>query len=103
MKRAELVEPNHPHLRIMDWHSKKVLGWAVSNTMDAALCQRALRLAVEQSERLPGIFNTDQGSQFTSQEMDDRVERTRDRNQHGWERPVDGQRVCRTALAEREV
>ena len=53
---------------VMDWHSKKVLGWALSNTMDAALCQRALRLAVEQSKRLPEIFNTDQGSQFTSQE-----------------------------------
>jgi len=53
---------------VMDWHSRKVLGWRVSNTMDAALCQDALAAAVAQSLRLPDIFNTDQGSQFTSQE-----------------------------------
>ena len=53
---------------VMDWHSRKVLGWKVSNTMDAALCRDALAMAVSQSERLPDIFNTDQGSQFTSEE-----------------------------------
>src|SRR5207244_2114249 len=46
---------------VMDWHSRKVLGWRVSNTMDAALCQDALAAAVAQSQRLPDIFNTDQG------------------------------------------
>jgi putative transposase len=52
---------------VMDWHSRKVLGWAVSNTMDNELCQRALDAAVAQSGGcLPDIFNTDQGSQFTS-------------------------------------
>lgn len=53
---------------VMDWKSRKVLGWALSNTMDAALCREALEMAVRQSRRLPEIFNTDQGSQFTSQE-----------------------------------
>jgi len=53
---------------VMDWYSRKVLGWTVSNTMDAALCQSALATAVAQSVSLPEIFNTDQGSQFTSQE-----------------------------------
>jgi len=53
---------------VMDWHSRKVLGWKLSNTMDAALCRDALMMAVSQSERLPDIFNTDQGSQFTSEE-----------------------------------
>jgi putative transposase len=54
---------------VMDWHSRKVLGWKVSNTMDAALCRDALAMAVAQSGgRLPEIFNTDQGSQFTSEE-----------------------------------
>jgi putative transposase len=53
---------------VMDWHSRKVLGWAVSNTMDGGLCQWALAAAVSQSRSLPDIFNTDQGSQFTSQE-----------------------------------
>jgi putative transposase len=53
---------------VMDWHSRKVLGWALSNTMDGSLCQQALAAAVAQSRQLPEIFNTDQGSQFTSQE-----------------------------------
>ena len=53
---------------VMDWYSRKVLGWQVSNTMDAALCQDALAAAVAQSKRLPDIFNTDQGSQFTSED-----------------------------------
>lgn len=53
---------------VMDWYSRKVLGWALSNTMDGALCQRALADAVAQSKCLPEIFNTDQGSQFTSEE-----------------------------------
>ena len=52
---------------VMDWHSRKVLGWAVSNTIDQELCQRALDAALEQSQgRVPEIFNTDQGSQFTA-------------------------------------
>ena len=53
---------------ILDWYSRKVLGWAVSNTMDASLCQKALLNAIQQSKTLPEIFNTDQGSQFTSTE-----------------------------------
>ncbi len=43
---------------VMGWHSRKVLGRAVSNTMDAGLTQEALT----QSRGLPAIFNTDQGS-----------------------------------------
>lgn len=53
---------------VMDWYSRKVLGWALSNTMDVALCLSALLSAVAQTSCLPEIFNTDQGSQFTSQE-----------------------------------
>ena len=53
---------------VMDWYSRKVLGWALSNTMDGALCQRALADAVAQSKCLPEMMNTDQGSQFTSEE-----------------------------------
>ena len=54
---------------VMDWYSRKVLGWAVSNTMDVALCLTALARALNAcSGVLPEIFNTDQGSQFTSQE-----------------------------------
>ena len=58
---------------VMDWYSRKVLGWAVSNTMDHELCQRALDGAVAQSGCLPDIFNTDQGSQFTSPEWTGKI------------------------------
>lgn len=59
---------------VMDWHSRRVLGWAVSNTMDGELCQRALNLALAESgQRSPEIFNTDQGSQFTAQEWTQRL------------------------------
>jgi len=53
---------------VMDWHSRKVLGWEVSNTMDTGLCLRALNRAIASTGRRPQIFNTDQGCQFTSEE-----------------------------------
>jgi len=59
---------------VMDWHSRKVLGWAVSNTMDAGLTEKAMAAALAQSRGLPEIFNTDQGSQFTSPEWTGRLE-----------------------------
>lgn len=52
---------------VMDWFSRKVLGWAVSNTMDSSLCERAMEMAVQTNSSLPEIFNTDQGSQFTTE------------------------------------
>ena len=52
---------------VMDWHSRKVLGWEISNTMDTEMCIRALNQAIETADKLPDIFNTDQGSQFTSE------------------------------------
>jgi putative transposase len=59
---------------VMDWHSRKVLGWAVSNTMDAALTEKAVAAAVAQCQSLAEIFNTDQGSVFTSPEWTGRIE-----------------------------
>lgn len=53
---------------VMDWDSRYVLGWAVSNTMDAALCQKALGQALVNGKCPPCIMNTDQGSQFTAHE-----------------------------------
>jgi putative transposase len=53
---------------VMDWHSRKVLGWTVSNTMDTSLCLDALKKAMRSTGCVPEIFNTDQGSQFTSAE-----------------------------------
>lgn len=53
---------------VMDWHTRCVLGWAVSNTMDTSLCLLALERAKARAGCVPEIFNTDQGSQFTSAE-----------------------------------
>jgi len=51
---------------IMDWHSRKVLSWRVSNSMDAYFCVEALEEAIDKYG-CPEIFNTDQGCQFTSE------------------------------------
>ncbi len=51
---------------IMDWHSRKVLSWRLSNTIDADFCVQALEAAI-QDHGCPQIFNTDQGAQFTSE------------------------------------
>ena len=50
---------------IMDWCSRRVLSWRLSNSMDADFCVEALTQAIEQYG-CPAIFNTDQGAQFTS-------------------------------------
>lgn len=50
---------------IMDWASRKVLAWRLSNTLDASFCTEALEEAIRKFGT-PDIFNTDQGSQFTS-------------------------------------
>ena len=50
---------------VMDWHSRYVLSWRLSNTLEADFCVDALEEALRGD--VPGIFNTDQGSQFTSE------------------------------------
>jgi putative transposase len=55
----------HYLVAIMDWSTRKVLSWRLSNTMDAEFCIEALEEALMRFGR-PEIFNTDQGSQFTS-------------------------------------
>jgi putative transposase len=52
---------------VMDWYSRKILSWRVSNTMNANFCVEALQEALSRYGR-PEIFNTDQGSQFTSKD-----------------------------------
>ncbi len=51
---------------IMDWRSRRVLSWRVSNTLDTDFCIEALEEALQRFGA-PEIFNTDQGSQFTSE------------------------------------
>ena len=53
---------------IMDWASRKVLAWRLSNTLDASFCVEALQEALARYGT-PEIFNTDQGSQFTSDDF----------------------------------
>lgn len=53
---------------IMDWHSRKVLSWRLSNTMDDYFCVEALNEALHLYGK-PEIFNTDQGAQFTSMDF----------------------------------
>ena len=50
---------------IMDWYSRYVLSWRLSNTLDADFCVEALKEALRKGQ--PDIFNTDQGAQFTSE------------------------------------
>jgi putative transposase len=51
---------------IIDWYSRKVLSWQISNTMDALFCVSCLEDALLTHDK-PEIFNSDQGSQFTSE------------------------------------
>ncbi len=53
---------------IIDWHSRKVLSWELSNTQDSDFCVSALEEAICKFGK-PEIFNTDQGSQFTSEKF----------------------------------
>jgi putative transposase len=58
---------------IMDWYSRKVLSWRISNSMDTDFCIDALEEALNRYG-VPEIFNTDQGSQFTSKKFTDVLE-----------------------------
>jgi putative transposase len=57
---------------VIDWYSRYVLSWRLSNTMDVGFCLEALDEALQRGR--PEIFNTDQGSQFTSREYTGRLE-----------------------------
>ena len=52
---------------VMDWYSRYVLSWRLSNTMESDFCVAALEEALENGR--PEVFNTDQGSQFTSEQF----------------------------------
>lgn len=58
---------------VMDWASRYVLGWSVSDKMDISLCLSALEMALCQG-RIPKYFNTDQGSQYTSRDWQECME-----------------------------
>lgn len=87
---------------IIDWASRAVLAWRLSNTMDVAFCVDALDEALARFGR-PEIFNTDQGSQFTSAAFTGRLTERRHSDLDGRPRPLDGQCLHRTAVAVAEV
>jgi len=57
---------------IMDWFSRYIVAWQLSNTLNGAFCLEALRLALRHGQ--PEIFNTDQGVQFTARDFTDELE-----------------------------
>ena len=59
-------------MAILDWYSRYVLSWRLSNTLDGDFCLAALEEALQITR--PEIFNSDQGSQFTSREFTGRLE-----------------------------
>jgi putative transposase len=67
---------------IMDWYSRYVLSWRLSNTLEVDFCIEALEEALRNAQ--PEIFNTDQGAQFTSQAFTGLLE------QHGVRLSMDG-------------
>ena len=87
---------------VLDWASRRVLAWRLSNTLTTDFCIEAVQEALA-SYGAPDIFNTDQGCQFTSQEFTGLPERPWHPDQHGRHRLLAGQRVRGTAVAEREV
>jgi putative transposase len=73
---------------VVDWFSRRVLSWRVSITMEAEFCIEALEEALAK-HGTPDIFNTDQGSQFTSAEFTGvliKVDQEWHRHQHGRQR-----------------
>ena len=87
---------------IMDWVSRAVLAWRLSNTLGAEFCVEALEQALSQYGR-PEIFNTDQGSQFTSDDFTVHPEAPCDHHQHGWQGPLHGQHLRRAAVAQPQI
>jgi len=71
---------------VMDWKSRAVLSWKLSNTLDTSFCLEAFREAVEVAGKAPEIFNTDQGCQFTSRPWRELLE------SHGVRLSMDGKR-----------
>jgi len=59
---------------IMDWYSRRILAWELSNTMETEFCVKALKKAIKVAGKAPEILNTDQGTQYTSMVWRETVE-----------------------------
>ncbi len=89
---------------IMDWWSRYVLGWRLSNTLETAFCVDAWEAALRAGRQALLISNTDQGSQFTSSADVYRCGGIGGGGcEHGRARKVDRQPVHRTVVAQRQI
>jgi putative transposase len=80
---------------VIDWFSRRVLSWKLSISMDVSFCLEAIEEAIEKYGK-PEIFNTDQGSQFTSEAFTGRL------NKEGIKISMDGKgRWCDNVFVER--
>ena len=86
---------------IMDWHSRYVLAWRLSNTLEVDFCVAALEEAL--SKGRPQIFNTDQGSPVHQRGLHQHAAGARRSSEHGRQGPVHGQRLRGTAVAQHQV
>jgi putative transposase len=87
---------------VIDGYSRKVLSWRISNSMEAAFCVDCLEDALRTHGK-PEIFNSDQGSQFTSDCLYRRADPRRGGHQQGWARASVRQHLRRATLAERQA
>jgi putative transposase len=86
---------------VVDWFSRRVLSWKLSNTMDVSFCLEAFDEALGKYGK-PEIFNTDQGSQFTSLAFTDRLKQEDIRiSMDG--KALDRQRLHRALLALAQI
>ena len=98
--RADGAGASSTSSRSIDWFSRKVLAWRLSITLSADFCVEALEEALAR-HGTPEIFNTDQGSQFTSTDFTKVLKTAEDRDQHGRQGRLARQRLRRAALADR--
>ena len=86
---------------VMDWHSRYVLAWRLSNTLEAGFCAEALEEALGQEQT--EVFNTDRGSQFTSLEFTQVLQALGVKISMDGEGRVPGQYLRGAAMADGEV
>ena len=86
---------------IIDWYSRYVLAWRLSNTLDGSFCLEMLEEALSRGE--PGGVQHRPGSAVHGRGVDGSAGVGRGGGEHGWSGPLPGQRVRGAAVAEREV
>ena len=86
---------------VIDWYSRYVVAWELDETMEISFVMRAVRDALGRSK--PEVFNSDQGSQFTSPEYIGLLKDAGGADQHGRPGQGHGQHLHRASVADREV